>query len=281
MIEKWHTDKASAIKVTLFTHFRNEAFLLRPFLEHHKGMFDHGVMIDNGSTDTSVDVIREICPDWEIVQSHAEYNQPSAYIDEIQEHEAKHSGWKIALNVTEFLLHDNLRQYIVIFENNYPDYIGVRCNGVNMVDSPEEVGSYDGGQPLLKQKHFGYFEGDLVLRRARELPAYLSNKQKFILHGVDGRGRLLHKSKHGNYGQGRHHTKLSNVWPRPLGPCPDSDLICCWFGYSPMKCVQYRKNRHFNTPERAEQIWRIEFGGSYDLLKNDLYRQMYERLYVR
>ncbi len=265
--------------ITLFTHFRDEAFLLTPFLEHHKGLFDHGVMIDNGSQDSSVEIIRRICPSWEVVQSYAQYDQPEAYIDEIQEYEAKHQGWKMALNVTEFLLHNDLRGYVADFESKYPDMVGVRCNGVNMVDTPEQFNDYDGHQPLLKQRHHGYFESDLILRRSRELPAYLYNKQQFLLHGVDGRGRLLHKAEHGQYGQGRHHTKLTNVWPRPLGPCPDSNLFCCWFGYSPMKMVQHRKNRHFNTPERAEQIWRIECGGSYDLLRQPFYKEMYQKLY--
>jgi hypothetical protein len=123
---------ALGITTTLFTHFRDEAFLLRPFLEHHKKLFDHGVMIDNGSTDSSVKVIQEICPDWEIVQSHAQYDQPEAYIDEIQEYESKHIGWKMALNVTEFVFHDNLKRFIVQFENDHPDMVGIRCNGVNM-----------------------------------------------------------------------------------------------------------------------------------------------------
>lgn len=267
--------------ITLLTHFRNESFLLKPFLEHHKGLFDHGIMIDNGSDDDSVGVIREICSEWEIVQSHAQYDQPEAYIDEVQEHESRCSGWKIALNVTEFLLHNDLRSYLTEFENKHPDQIGIRCNGVNMVDSPEESNSYDGRQPLLKQKHFGYFESDLTSKRGRDLPAYMYQKQQFLLHGVDGRGRFLHRAEHGQYGQGRHHTKLQNVWPRPLGPCPDSDLICCWFGYAPMKCVRHRKNRHFNTPERAEQIWRVECGMSYDLLRNDLYRRRYDQLFEK
>ncbi len=39
------------IKTYLFSHIKNEEDLLPQWLNHHKHMFDHGVIIDFGSTD--------------------------------------------------------------------------------------------------------------------------------------------------------------------------------------------------------------------------------------
>ena len=54
---------------TLLCHFYNEEWMLPWFLNHHKQIFDHGIMIDYHSTDHSREIIREICPSWDIVTS--------------------------------------------------------------------------------------------------------------------------------------------------------------------------------------------------------------------
>ena len=61
------------MKPTLVSHFYNEDYLMPWWLEHHKDMFDHGIMIDYSSTDNSVDIIKEICPHWEIRQSRNQF----------------------------------------------------------------------------------------------------------------------------------------------------------------------------------------------------------------
>ena len=58
---------------TVITHFYNEEYLLPWWLNHHKKYFDHGIMIDYGSTDKSVEIIKEICPNWEIHNTKYEY----------------------------------------------------------------------------------------------------------------------------------------------------------------------------------------------------------------
>ena len=57
------------MKKTLISHFYNEEYMLPWFLNHHKQIFDHGVMIDYHSTDRSREIIKEICPTWEVVTS--------------------------------------------------------------------------------------------------------------------------------------------------------------------------------------------------------------------
>jgi hypothetical protein len=52
--------------LTIISHFYNEEYLLPWWLEHHKKIAPFGVMIDYHSTDRSVEIIKSICPHWEI-----------------------------------------------------------------------------------------------------------------------------------------------------------------------------------------------------------------------
>jgi hypothetical protein len=101
-------------KLTLISHFYNEEYLLPFWLEYHKKIFDHGILINYISTDRSVEIINRICPTWEIIQTkninpdgtplfQAEY--VDIEVNEVEE-SIKH-GFKIALNITEFLILEN------------------------------------------------------------------------------------------------------------------------------------------------------------------------------
>lgn len=88
---------------TVICHFFNEEYLLPWWLQHHRKIFDHGIMIDYRSTDRSRKIIQEMCPTWQIVDSRNEYFD-SAIIDrEVEDYERPLVGWRMALNVTEFL----------------------------------------------------------------------------------------------------------------------------------------------------------------------------------
>ncbi len=87
---------------TVISHIYNEEYILPWWLEHHKKIFDHGIIIDYASTDRSLEIIKEICPTWEVVQSkNAEFNAMAVDV-EVLEYERKIEGWRICLNVTEF-----------------------------------------------------------------------------------------------------------------------------------------------------------------------------------
>jgi len=90
----------------VISHFYNEAYLLPWWLEHHKKIFDFGIMIDYDSTDGSADIVRSICPDWAVVKSiHADFN--AADLDQqVLGYEREMIGWRIALTSTEFLIGD-------------------------------------------------------------------------------------------------------------------------------------------------------------------------------
>ena len=52
---------------TIISNIWNEEYLLPWWLNHHKDLFDHGIIMDYQSTDSSVEIIKDICPTWEVV----------------------------------------------------------------------------------------------------------------------------------------------------------------------------------------------------------------------
>jgi len=94
------------MKKTIISHFYNEEYMLPWFLNHHKQIFDHGVMIDYHSTDRSAEIIREICPTWDIITSRNQDFQADNIDTEVMDIERQIDGWKIALNVTEQMVGD-------------------------------------------------------------------------------------------------------------------------------------------------------------------------------
>ena len=122
---------------SIISHFYNEEYLLPWWLEHHKKYFDYGLMIDYHSTDNSVEIIKEICPNWQIVESiNKDFN--AIEVDkEVMYYEEQIPDWKVVLNTTEFLfgnfklldkvLKEHTKYYIPAFyfvddkDDNYPD----------------------------------------------------------------------------------------------------------------------------------------------------------------
>lgn len=91
---------------TILAHFYNEEYLLPRWLEHHKKIFDHGVLIDYRSTDRSREIIKKICPDWVIIDTLNPYFDPQQVEDENNRIQSVIPGWRIFLNITEFLVGD-------------------------------------------------------------------------------------------------------------------------------------------------------------------------------
>ena len=94
------------MRKTLLCHFYNEEYMLPWFLNHHKQIFDHGIMIDYHSTDRSVEIIKEICPTWDIVTSRNPNFQADNIDHEVMDIERSIEGWRICLNVTELMIGD-------------------------------------------------------------------------------------------------------------------------------------------------------------------------------
>ena len=89
---------------TIITHFYNEEYLLPWWLEHHKKYFDFGILIDYDSTDRSVEICKEICPTWQVVKSINKEFDAWQIDAEVMAYEKQFVGWRIVLNVTEFIV---------------------------------------------------------------------------------------------------------------------------------------------------------------------------------
>ena len=144
------------MKKTLISHFYNEEFLLPWWLTHHNKIFDHGIMIDYQSTDRSVELIKEICPTWEIRPSQNEYFHAGKIDDEVMEIERELDGWRMALNVPEFL-YGNIDQLDEYDEENKQFLIG-NYVFVDMEDLEKGPATLDHSIPLHEQRYWGYVE---------------------------------------------------------------------------------------------------------------------------
>lgn len=238
------------MQITLLSHFVNEEILLPSWLTHHKKLFTHGIMLNCGSVDRSCQIIKEICPTWEIIDlSHEFITSPIVDIEVIQGLEAKLSGWKCALNVSEYLVVDNLEQYLTKFELEYPDEVGFRTTGIIIIDRPNENGTnYNGpnipnttnieqflNPNLMTKKDFGYLEAGKAW--IGEMYNYA-----FPTHDMTYRNRLVHKTNNGEYTNGRHNTRL----PVKIR----DDIFVSWIGRGSPELYHARAlawNRHWCT----------------------------------
>ena len=123
-LSKLHAPKRK--QVMLITHFYNEEFLLPYWIRHHASMFDHAILIDYRSTDSSRKIIEDLAPStWRVVSTQApqftvefeghrlNYRGAFRCDSEVAEWELKYpNDWHIALTVTEFLVAKNLRSWL-------------------------------------------------------------------------------------------------------------------------------------------------------------------------
>src|SRR5580698_9809983 len=115
----------AAKQLTMICHFRNEEVYLPYWLRHHARLFDHGVMIDYRSSDKSIEIIRALAPTWEIRPSRNEKFHSVSIDREVMDIEQEFAGWKMCLNVTEFVMHDDLRSFLKEFEHIQPRAMGL------------------------------------------------------------------------------------------------------------------------------------------------------------
>jgi len=197
------------MRSTLISHVWNEAFLFPYWLRHHYPMFDHGVIIDYGSTDGSMDMVDQLAPGWEVRRSRNQLFDARLNDQEVMDVEQEFDGWKMVLNTTEFLLHPDLGSYLKWMSRYRTDVHGIWALDVVMVDRQEDADQPLTDEPLHFQKCHGYL-------------------------GHGGRSRMLHREPHGRYHLGRH---SSDVVHKVL----DDGLLLLWFGWCPIKHVWDRK----------------------------------------
>jgi hypothetical protein len=141
------------MKKTVVSHFYNEEHLLPWWLEHHKKIFDHGILIDYHSTDRSMEIIREICPDWELRYTRNKYFDSVPIDREVMDIERELDGWHMCLNTTEFLYGnishlDDRTEPTQYFVGNYVF--------VDMEDETKGPLTLSHDIPLHEQRYWGY-----------------------------------------------------------------------------------------------------------------------------
>jgi len=160
--------------MVIISSFYNEEYLLPWWLKHHKDL-GHGVLFDFFSTDSSADLIKEICPSWDVrVTKHMDWD-PRTNDEEFMEAEREFDGYKITLTTTEFLVGDLSK----LTEPCYSIPI------IRMVDlKPDEIPTYD--KSLIEQKPWGFEDTSF-------------------------RKRFIHNQPDGRYNVGRDRTSLKSV----------------------------------------------------------------------
>ena len=185
-------------------------------------MFDQAVLINHGSTDKSVEIIKSMAPNWKIIDSSLESFDAVLTDFEVQKIEDGIDGWKICLNTTEFIfgsLQNVLKKY---------ELLGIRAlmpRSFIMVDK-EPGSTLNSNLALLDQKPFGVPDGVVYHFFMREKKIRdLVRRIKRPKWRHNGRSRLLHSHRIGGYSVGRHQWVHSSI--------PINELSICWFGFSP------------------------------------------------
>ena len=186
-------------KTTVLTNIFNEEYLLPFWLNHHKDMFDHGIIIDYRSTDKSVEICKAICPSWDIITTRNSHFGAKIIDEEFMDIEKGIEGIKIVLNTTEFLFSEKNIKDVFIPYLNSPKSLSINCY------SPYSLKEYD-------------------IKNNYELFNNLLNED--IVFHADRDTRQIHNFLHGNYTIGRHSTHNPKT--------PVSDMHVIWLGYYPM-----------------------------------------------
>jgi glycosyltransferase involved in cell wall biosynthesis len=165
---------------TLITHIFNEEFLLPYWIEHHLQNFEDGIVIDFNSTDSSLEIIKDLAPHWKIIDSPLRYFEAEPLDRLIEEIENSISGIRICLNVTEFLIGDASS---IVSQNVIPQ--------VSLINMPNDL-KFVPGIPFHEQRNFG-----LISNRRADL-----EKNKFPIFS-SATGRSIHRESI-RYPLGRH-----------------------------------------------------------------------------
>lgn len=207
------------IKSTVICHYYNEEWLLPHWIKHHMKMFDHGILVNYNSSDRSNEIIRNLVPHWEIIDSQNAMFDAELCDTEIMQVEERIIGWKMVLNVTEFLIVADLKTLIRKLQKQNLSY--VRSRGFQINDTDSEINTpFDDNLSLLSQRHHGYADS--------------------------WRNRILHNHIHGAYCIGRHYetpglkkNPYSTVEHKNV-PIVD-DFYLFWYRFAPFEKQLPRK----------------------------------------
>ncbi len=177
-------------------------------------MFDNATIIDYGSTDGTIDLISKLAPaKWNVLRRNSSDFDAEECDRDVKEVEEGLSGWKIALNATEFLVFPAMRD--VMNNLGARSKSAVRISGYVMADPSDlHFDALDTGETLWSKYHFGVPEHEL---HSHYPPSETSRPV----------GRLMHSKSSGQYLTGRH------AWQSDDGELPRSVASILWYGFSP------------------------------------------------
>lgn len=249
-------------------HILNEEYLLKWWLNHHKNKFDHGIIIDYGSTDGSIDLIKTITPNWQIVKS-VNKNFRAQDIDvEIMHYENAIQqqyprAWMITLNVTEFLI-GNTKRLLKSYKAEKPCKMQKLLPCDVMIDTKEqEFTEPDPNRPLIEQRTFGMpmdysedtvyngYAGSRDIQSVRDNVMY-DNRKMRSMHNFP-----INYFDTSVWGAGRHY------WGTP---CEDFRIL--WYGYSPFN--EQLLNRKLAIQNQIPSEDKAAGNGGQHLLNRDL-----------
>ena len=144
------------MRKTLISHFYNEEYLLPWWLMHHTKIFDHGILINRGSTDRSVEICKLFAPHWEVRDSRFLEFDPTNTDIEVMEIEREVSGWKMVLNTTEFLCCNNVEEFFSSLHTLGQNMYAIRM--IVMIDKHDyNYSKLRYSIPLVEQRYHGLF----------------------------------------------------------------------------------------------------------------------------
>lgn len=264
------------IKLNVVVGTYNEEFMLNHWLKHHKNIFDHGIVLDYKSTDSTLDLIKTIVPNWEVITAkNYQYFDAEINDKEIMECEEKLNGWKICLNTTEFIVCSDFREKVQKLDNT--NYDMVRLFGYQINDTVEEKlnKTFNNNKSIITQRYHGFPD--------------------------PWRHRILHKKNHGHYYVGRHFDTPKNKKSPYVKDYPDHipimhNMILFWYRFAPFypqlkrkiqaspriperdKKLGYSWNHIDLNEKKIEERWAKEVPKCKNLLENDFIKKEIEKI---
>lgn len=218
--------------------------MLKWWLPHHLNLFDHGILINHSSTDDSVDICRSLAPHWQLVNTRLSNFNALDNDFEVMRYEATVEGWKMALNVTEFLVCDPVTLEKTLTQMQSNKQLCLKTRGVVMVDcDPSLIANPNNS--LIQQKHHGYIEEDYPYF-GKSFSRLRTGYYKYALKSglrkktKGSRNRIIHAHVTGAYELGRHNTK------HRIDCHPDS-IFTCWYGFSPWDNEMIERKQQFRS----------------------------------